>query len=1098
MKVPKDNLFIKGLSASAISLISASLKESVSHLLITPDKDSAGYLYHDLNQLLGEGTVFFLPSSYKRSPEFGQFENSSHILRTEAIQELGKTKYGQYFITHTEALMEKIPGKSILHDHTLKIKNKEKIDQQFVIDFLKELGFQRSDFVYEPGFYSVRGSILDIFSYSHEEPYRLDFFGNEIESIRSFDIETQLSKQTFEEIIIIPELSYGESDGYVSLPESLSSNIQIWINSPTLVFEKMNEIHKKVGEQYKLKEEKAGYSDIPPAERLINGDQLANDLLNKAFIFWGNYQNIKAGKTLNMNVSPQPLFHKQFKLIEKDILEKQEKGYKIMMLSGNKRQLDRLQQIFIDRGSKIHYDEINLALHEGFVDHDLMLCIYTDHQIFDRYHKYSLKTDKTKAAQQSISIKELTQLNPGDYVVHIDHGIGKFGGLTTVEENGRRQEFIQLIYKDNDILLVNIHSLHRISKYKGGDGEAPKIYKLGTGDWSRLKERTKKKVKDIARDLIALYARRKSEPGYAFQADSYLQKELEASFIYEDTPDQTKTTLMIKQDMEAKNPMDRLVCGDVGFGKTEIAIRASFKAVSDNKQVAILVPTTILAMQHFHTFRDRLKAFPCRVEYISRLRKTSDIRKILKDTQEGKVDILIGTHRLVGKDVFFKDLGLLIIDEEQRFGVAVKEKIKQMKINIDTLALTATPIPRTLQFSLMGARDLSILNTAPSNRHPIQTELHTFNENIIKEAIQFEVERGGQVFFINNRIKNIPEIEIYIKRLLPKINIAIAHGQIDGNNLEKIMLEFINGDHDVLIATTIIESGLDIPNANTIIINNAHQFGLSDLHQLRGRVGRSNQKAFCYLLAPPVSTLTNDARRRLKILEEFSELGSGFQIAMQDLDIRGAGNLLGGEQSGFIANIGYETYHRILEEALLELRETEFSSLNTESPNHQKKFVSDCLIETDANARFPENYISNTSERINLYRELDNLKEEDQIQIFRKNIEDRFGQLPPEAENLLQIASIRFCAEQLGIEKLSYKKNTIQINFISNKDSPFYQSQTFASILQWLQNNPKLAKIEEKNGKLRLTIPKVKTISDIKNILKQIKGNNELKAQNNN
>jgi transcription-repair coupling factor (superfamily II helicase) len=1084
---PAAPLHLKGLSGSSPAMLLSSLKDNHPHLFVAADKESAAYLYHDLVQINNEEDVFYLPSSYKRSPEFGQPESSQLILRTEALQHLRHAKAQQFFITYTEALLEKVPGSSIIEKQTLTIGLNERIDLFFVVDFLKELGFQKADFVYEPGYYSVRGSILDIYSFSHEEPFRIDFFGDEIESIRSFDIENQLSKSSFDEITIIPELVANGSVDYLPLTQSVSSHIVIWMDSPAMVQARMNAIFEKVTERFDSgKTEELLELKIPEPGQLVDGDQLMQYLHEKPLIIMNSAQGFTPSQTIQFHTAPQPLFHKKFDMVESNILERQKEGYQIYILSDNDRQLERLRQIFNDRGAKINYEEHRHALHEGFVDHDLKLCIYTDHQIFDRYHKFSLKTDNSRSARQSITIKELTRLNPGDYVVHVDHGIGRFGGLVTVDDNGNKQEVIQLVYRDNDILLVNIHSLHRISKYKGQEGEPPKIHKLGHATWSKLKEKTKKKVKDIARELIALYANRKAEPGFAFSPDSYLQTELEASFIYEDTPDQIKSTLAVKHDMEEETPMDRLVCGDVGFGKTEIAIRAAFKAVTDNKQVAILVPTTILALQHFHTFRERLADFPVRIEHVSRLRKSGEVRQVLKDTEAGKVNILIGTHRLIGKDVAFKDMGLLIIDEEQRFGVAVKEKLKRLKINVDTLTLTATPIPRTLQFSLMGARDLSILNTPPANRHPIFTELHTFNQEIIKEAIRYEVERNGQVFFINNRVQNILEIEHLLNRILPEIKTVVAHGQMDGPSLEKIMFDFINGDYDVLIATTIIESGLDIPNANTIIINNAHQFGLSELHQLRGRVGRSNKKAFCYLLAPPLTTLTNDARRRLKILEEFSDLGSGFQIAMQDLDIRGAGNLLGGEQSGFIADIGYETYQRILEEALLELRESEFPELiknQTPQASDTIQFVSDCQIETDIDVRFPDDYITNIAERMELYRELDNIKEHSKLEEFHKNLEDRFGVLPLEALSLLNIVRIRINALHLGIEKLYYKNKQIRINFVSNKNSPYYQSTIFSNILQWLQRNQKTARMEEKNNKLWLTIPKAPQMDDILIIL---------------
>lgn len=1101
---PEAPLHIKGLTGSSTSLLISAAQATNPQLIITPDKESATYMYHDLMQINGDDSVFFLPSSYKRSPEFGQPDSSQLILRTEALQRLRSAAAGEFFVSYTEALAEKVPGSSVIQQQTLTINKNERIDLYFVVDFLKELGFKRADFVYEPGYFSVRGSILDVYSFSHEDPFRIDFFGDEAETIRSFDIETQLSKTSFDTITIIPELAANDSDDYLPLSRALNDNLIIWMDSPQLVRQRLNLIAEKLAsKQYSEKKEEPDEIKIPASSQLVDGDQFMKYISGRPLVILNIVQGFEPSLSLNFNTVPQPLFHKNFDMVEDNIRQRQSEGYRVIILSDNERQLDRLRQIFKDREANIEYEELKRALHEGFVDHELKLCLYTDHQIFDRFHKFSLKTDQGRSARQSITLRELTRLNQGDYVVHIDHGVGRFGGLVTMEENGVKQEVIQLIYRDNDILLVNIHSLHRISKYKGQEGEPPKIHKLGHSAWSRMKENTRKKVKDIARELIALYARRKAEPGFAFSPDSYLQTELEASFIYEDTPDQYKATQAVKQDMEDATPMDRLICGDVGFGKTEIAIRAAFKAVTDNKQVAVLVPTTILAFQHQRTFTDRLANFPVRVEHISRLRKAAEVKQILKDTKEGKVDILIGTHRLIGKDVEFKDMGLLIVDEEQRFGVAVKEKLKGLKINVDTLTLSATPIPRTLQFSLMGARDLSILNTPPANRYPIFTELHSFNEEVIKEAITFEVERGGQVFFINNRIQNIEEIEAFIRRSLPGIKTVIAHGQTEGRTLEKIMLDFIEGEYDVLIATTIIESGLDIPNANTIIINNAHQFGLSELHQLRGRVGRSNKKAFCYLLAPPVSSLSNDARRRLKILEEFSDLGSGFQIAMQDLDIRGAGNLLGGEQSGFIADIGYETYQRILEEALLELHETEFPELKERgrapSQIENIRYVTDCQIETDADLRFPEDYISNIAERMDLYRELDNIKDETKLQEFSKNIEDRFGKLPEQAINLIAIVQMRIAAIKLGIEKLSYKNKTVRINFVSNTSSPFYQSSIFGNILLWLQQNPQIGRIEEKNEKLRMILPKVQSLNDCITIITELmaKSHHSEKAEEN-
>ena len=1079
----EGNLYLKGLSSSAVSLIISAIREYSPHFIITQDKEAAAYIYHDIVQLIGDESVFFLPSSYKRSPEFGQLDSSQAILRTETLRNLQNAQSSQIFVSYPEALAERVPNSKTIENQTLKISKGEQIDMFFAVDFLKTLGFNRSDFVYEPGQYSLRGSILDVFSFSYQDPFRIDFFGDEIESIRSFDIETQLSKNSYNEIFIISNLSKSNESDTIPISEFIPSEVKIWVNTPSIIFGKMNHVVERLSVAPLNDEEK---HDIPLPALFIDGDFFKKALEQRNIIIFGNDQGFKTDSIIEFSTTPQPIFHKQFTLLEDNILEKQEAGYEVYILSDNEKQLERLRQIFSDKGSKLDYKEINHALHEGFIDNDLKLCLYTDHQIFDRYHKFSLQTDSGRAARQAISLKELTRLNPGDYVVHIDHGIGRFGGLVTIETNGKKQEAVKLVYRDNDVLLVNIHSLHRISKFKGQEGEPPKINKLGSGAWQRLKENAKKKVKDIAKELIALYARRKSEPGFAFSPDSYMQKELEASFMYEDTPDQYKATIAVKTDMEADNPMDRLVCGDVGFGKTEIAIRAAFKAAADNKQTAILVPTTILALQHYNTFSERLKDFPCKVDYISRLRKQSDVKNTLEDLKKGKIDILIGTHKLVGKEVEFKDLGLLVVDEEHRFGVSVKEKLKQLKINVDTLTLTATPIPRTLQFSLMGARDLSILNTPPPNRHPIITELHTFNEDIIKEAILYEVERGGQVFFIHNRVNNINGVGSMINRILPDIKTIVAHGQMEGGKLEKVMLDFISGDYDVLIATAIIESGLDIPNANTIIINNAQMFGLSELHQLRGRVGRSNRKAFCYLIAPPVTLLTNDACRRLKIVEEFSELGSGFNIAMQDLDIRGAGNILGAEQSGFIAEIGYETYHRILQEALLELRETEYPEL-TEQPNSQQYeqniFVSDCQIETDLEMRFPEEYIENIAERMDLYRELDNIDSSENLETFQNNLLDRFGELPDQSKILFEGVSVRIIAKLLGIEKIVYKNNHLKVWFVCNPDSPYYRSEIFSRILKWVQNNHKIAHFEQKNQKLSLAISHVKSLSKVKELL---------------
>jgi transcription-repair coupling factor (superfamily II helicase) len=1092
LKSPKGTLLLKGLSGSSAALAGASDQSEFKHLFVLYDKEEAAYFYHDLSQILGEDQVFFLPSTYKRSPEFGQADSNNVILRTEALEQLQKENNHCLVVTHTESLLEKVPSRQEMTGQSMTINTGDQLDLSFVAEFLQEIDFERADFVYEPGQYSLRGSIIDIYSYSNEDPIRIDFFGDEVESIRTFDIENQLSKKTLSSVTILPDLASGQqsNENHISLPAFLDQQTRIWAESPLQIVEKAHNVFQKVIKANQSDEKIEKIQDLPTPGELLDPEELSIEFEKFPKIIWGSLSgNETAGSSIEFNTSPQPVFKKNFELLEDDIKTKTEDGYRVFVLSDNPRQLERLRQIFEDRGEKLNYHEIGHALHEGFVDHELKVCIYTDHQIFDRYHKFSLRTDKARAARQSLTIKELTRLNPGDYVVHIDHGVGKFGGLVTSDVNGQKQEAIKLIYRDNDVILVNIHSLHRISKFKGKDGEPPKVNKLGTGAWQRVKDKTKKKVKDIARELIALYAARKSQPGFSFSADSFMQKELEASFIFEDTPDQFKSTQAIKSDMEETTPMDRLVCGDVGFGKTELAVRAAFKAVSDSKQVAVLVPTTILALQHYRTFKERLSDFPCNIEYVSRLRKTSSTRKALQGLKEGKIDIVIGTHRLVGKDVEFKDLGLLIIDEEQKFGVSVKEKLKRIKVNVDTLTLTATPIPRTLQFSLMGASDLSILNTPPPNRHPIITELHVFNEAIITEAISYELERNGQVFFINNRVQNIYELEKTINRWLPDVKTVVAHGQMEGPKLEQIMLDFIEGEYDVLIATTIIESGLDIPNANTIIINNAHHFGLSDLHQLRGRVGRSNRKAFCYLLAPPLTTLTQEARRRLKIIEEFSELGSGFNIAMQDLDIRGAGNMLGAEQSGYIADIGYETYQRILQEAMLELREDEFPDLfkDEENPGEtDKSFVSDCQIETDQEVRIPVDYISNTAERMELYRELDNIEKEEDIEAFANKLKDRFGPIPESTLSLLNIVRLRMQAKTMGITRLLLKNNKARLHFIDNPQSGFYQSKCFGNILQWVQQHPTEVQMQQKGEKLILIIKKVESIDALRNKLEEI------------
>ncbi len=1089
LKTAQSKVYLTGLSGSLKSVIQASLINDGPHFIVLNDREEAAYLYNDISQLCGAKHVSFLPSSYKRSPEYGQKDAQNVLLRTEALSQLYSSDNSQLFvISYPEALIEKVLSAETLDENRLIINNGDHLDISFITDVLNEYHFQRVDFVFEPGQYSVRGSIIDVYSFSDEDPYRLDFFGDEVDSIRKFNLENQLSKEKLEQISIVPNLTENQDTKTLTpLSEYLPDNTKIWVDSFDFIEQRMNAVQEKVkSHSFESEEddEEKNYSFLDK-EHICSFTDFYQPCLKHPIVALGNQSHLPNATCIDFNSAPQPVFHKNFELLEQNLKEKQNELYNCYILSDNTKQFERLQAIFHDRGIDLKYTEINHSLHEGFIDHDAHLCFYTDHQIFERYHKFSLRTEKAKAAQQAISLKELNRLNPGDFVVHIDHGVGRFGGLVTQMVNDKPQEAIRLVYRDNDVLLVNIHSLHRISKFKGKEGTPPKINKLGTAAWQKLKDKTKKKVKDIARELIALYAKRKTEPGYTYSPDSYLQTELEASFFFEDTPDQTKATIAVKGDMEKPTPMDRLVCGDVGFGKTEIAIRAAFKAIADNKQVAILVPTTILALQHYQTFKARLKDFPANIEYVSRLRKPKDIKTALTKLKEGQVDILIGTHRLTGKDVQFKDLGLLIIDEEQRFGVAIKEKLKQLKINVDTLTLTATPIPRTLQFSLMGARDLSILNTAPPNRHPIITELHVMNEEIIKEAILYEVERGGQVFFINNRVQNIMEVQDLVNRILPDVKTIVAHGQMEGPKLEKIMLDFIEGQYDVLIATTIIESGLDIPNANTIIINNAHNFGLSELHQLRGRVGRSNKKAFCYLMAPPLSTLTQEARRRLKIVEEFSDLGSGFNIAMQDLDIRGAGDVLGGEQSGFISDIGYETYQRILNEALLELRETEYKETfsNETSDSSQTLFVNDCVIETDTELRLPDSYIENVAERMHLYRELDNMEEEEALVAFENNLIDRFGPIPESGQRLFELVRIRRMAKHLGIEKIIFKNQLLYFYFVSNQESPFYQSPLFSGMLVWIQNNSAKATMKEGKSKLYLMMKGINSINKVKEMV---------------
>jgi len=1083
------NIFLKGLNGSGAAMTIASLfsKRRGSYVCVLNDLEDAGYFYHDLVQLTGGDGIYFFPSAYRRAIKYGHVDPANEILRTEVLSTLQDPTAPFIIVTYPEALAEKVISREVLKENTLKISVSERLDNMFVSDVLDEYGFEQVDYVYEPGQYAMRGSILDVFSFSYEFPYRIDFFGNEVETIRSFDVETQLSKEKLDSIYIVPEMTKGNRTNS-SLLDSLPSETLLASKDMAWVKERIGSIWN---EEPIIGDEESFANIEQLRAKLITGEDFLHAALGFCRLHFGTRPMGVADATLTFSMEAQPIYHKNFDLVSESFHKYLEDGYTLYILSDVEKQATRIRAIFEDRGDDIPFTSVNKTIHEGFADETLRVCLFTDHQLFDRFHKFNLKSDKARSGKLSLSLKELNQFTTGDYIVHIDHGVGQFGGLVRTEVNGKMQEAIRLIYQNNDIIFVSIHSLHKLSKYKGKDsGEPPKLSKLGTGAWEKMKERTKSKVKDIARDLILLYSKRKQEKGFAYSPDSFMQHELEASFIYEDTPDQMKATADVKADMENDRPMDRLICGDVGFGKTEVAIRAAFKAVSDNKQVAVLVPTTVLAFQHYQTFSERLKDFPCRIEYISRARTAKEIRETLKDLKEGNINIIIGTHRIVGKDVTFKDLGLLIIDEEQKFGVSVKEKLRQLKANVDTLTMTATPIPRTLQFSLMGARDLSSITTPPPNRYPVQTEVERFNPDIIREAINFEMSRNGQVFFINNRIQNIYEMEALVKREVPDARIAVGHGQMEPEKLEKIILDFVNYEYDVLIATSIVESGIDVPNANTIIINNAQQFGLSDLHQLRGRVGRSNRKAFCYLLSPPLSSLTQEARRRLQAIENFSELGSGIHIAMQDLDIRGAGNMLGAEQSGFIADLGYETYQKILEEAVDELKAEEFADLYSNAtencPDTGSEYVRETYIESDLELMFPPTYIPNDSERVSLYRELDKMEEERDILAFTERLKDRFGKVPKEGKELIRVVRLRRMAKTLGMEKVILKKGQMSIFLVTNPESPYYESEAFDKLLGFIQKHPRECTLREQNGKRSIVIKNVPTVEVACNYLDEI------------
>ena len=1093
MNSNSKGLQLNGLQASGKGMMLSAIQQTseAKMLVVMEDAETAAYLYNDINRAMLTAKCGLLPSSYKKSPKHGGLDLASEIMRTDALNIIHKTctnsslltpnSNGWLIVTSPEGLIERVAPQQAFETKRLTIRKGEIVDSEKVIHSLAEWGFELVEFVYEPGQYAQRGSILDIFSFSNERPYRIDFWDDEVESIRVFDIEKQLSINEVEEISILPNVTAKGDKETISIFNFLPSDTIICWANMTFAIERINDIYDNT--LIKQHSEK-NVADV--LNLLINGNIAKEQIANFRHITLKNSSLLTPNSSLNFNQSAQPPYHKNFDIVADSLRSFINYGYVIHICSDSKKQTDRIASIFDERGDNIHFTPIEGTIHEGFIDHDLSVCFFTDHQIFDRYHKFSLKSDIAKAGKVSMTLKEINQLQIGDYVVHIDHGIGKFAGLMVAENNGKRQEVIKLLYQNDDVIFVSIHGLHRISKYKGKDGEPPRINKLGTGAWERLKERTKAKVKDIARDLIQLYAARKAEKGFQFTPDSYLQHELEASFIYEDTPDQAKSTADIKHDMESALPMDRLVCGDVGFGKTELAIRAAFKAATDGKQVAVLVPTTVLALQHYKTFSERLKDFPCKVEYLSRAKKPAEVKQIKQQLADGKIDILIGTHKIVGKDIVFKDLGLLIIDEEQKFGVSVKEKLKAMKVNVDTLTLTATPIPRTLQFSLMGARDLSILTTPPSNRHPVATEVCTYDDEIIRDAIVTEMNRNGQVFLINNRVQNIYLIEQKVRALVPDARVAVAHGQMPTEQLEETIIDFIDYEYDVLIATSVIESGVDIPNVNTIIVHNAHMFGLSDLHQLRGRVGRSNRKAYCYLIAPPFNMLTSDARRRLQAIETFAELGSGFNIAMQDLDIRGAGNILGAEQSGFITDLGYETYQKILNEALAELRDQEFSGLFADRKDAKDNYVSDCFIESDMELMLPNWYVESQTERMALYRELDNIQNEQALEEYKKRLTDRFGRIPDEASDLMTMVRLRWLAQRYGVERLILKRGKMHAYLITNQKSAFYESKEFETLIQFCMANYKRCALSEKDNKRIVQISNINSVDDAYNIFNEL------------
>ena len=1122
-------VFLEGLMCSSAPMVFGSLvskTKSLTTVFILQDADEAGYFYHDLTQLLGKEQVLFFPSSYRRAIKYAQRDSANEILRTEVLAKLSTQTPlplggvgGGFIVTYPEAIAELVVSKKQLDERTVVLSVGETIDADETARQLRNLGFLEVDYVYEPGQFALRGSILDVYSFSNELPFRIDLFGDDIDSIRTFEVETQLSKDKLQQVSIVPELS---------MTEEKMPFLSFLPQETVLVFKDFLYVHDAIDRIYQ-----DGFSEQALTERLegateqeqheimqqmkkesmlISGAQFSRDAVDFRRIEMGHRPSGMPDATISFHISPQPQFHKNFELLQQSFEQYLADGYQLCILADSKKQLERLRDIFAEKGSVL-FDSVEKTLHEGFADNDLRLCVFTDHQIFDRFHKYSLTSDKARSGKVALTLKEIQQFEVGDYVVHVDHGIGKFGGLVRMPQGDGYQEMIKIMYEGGGSIYVSIHSLYKVSKYKAQEnGEPPRLSHLGTGQWERMKERTKAKLKDIARDLIKLYAARRRELGFAFSADSFMQQELEASFLYEDTPDQLKATNDVKADMEKAQPMDRLVCGDVGFGKTEVAVRAAFKAACDGKQVAVLVPTTVLAYQHYQTFTSRLKDMPVRVDYLSRARSTKQTSALLKDLADGKVDIIIGTHKLIGKSVKFRDLGLLIIDEEQKFGVSTKEKLRQLKTNVDTLTLTATPIPRTLQFSLMGARDLSIIQTPPPNRYPIQTEIHTLSAEIVADAINFEMSRNGQVYFVNPRINDLTRIREMIQKYVPDARVAVGHGQMKPEELEKIIFDFQNYDYDVLLSTTIIENGIDIPNANTIIINGAHRFGLSDLHQMRGRVGRGNRKAFCYLLAPPLADLPQESRRRLEALETFSDLGSGIHIAMQDLDIRGAGNLLGAEQSGFIADLGYETYVKILQQAVVEIRneqptpspsrgEGRQGTPSTGSRKVQSNqsplpwggaagWVPDCSLESDLELYFPDQYVPSDSERMLLYRELDGLQTDEQVAAYRTRLIDRFGPVPHCGEELMRVVPLRRIGQSLGCEKIVLKQQRMTLYFVTQNDSPFYQSEAFGLLLDFVAHNPRRCQFREVNGKRSMVIGDVPTIEEAVQILTSINKSN--------